>query len=248
VKGHERLFGAAAPWLRPVVEKRAMSTPTKTAPAPRAPDLVLASASPRRRELLEQLGLALIVAAAEIDETPLPGERPADYVRRVAGAKCDAVAAARAVAPAEASLPVLAADTIVVAAGDDGPEIFGKPADPDDARRMLARLAGRRHEVSTAYRIRFADKLVERTVTTVVAFRALAPAELEAYVACGEWRGKAGGYAVQGIAGAFVTELRGSHTNVIGLPLAEALADLQAAGALPAYPPGAFGEAGGADA
>jgi len=214
-----------------MVEKRAMDA----APAPRAPDLVLASASPRRRELLERLGLSLVVAAAELDETPLPGERPADYVRRVAGAKCDAVAARRAAAGP--SLPVLAADTTVVVAG----EILGKPADADDARRMLARLAGRRHEVATAYRIRFNDKLVERAVTTLVVFRALAPAELEAYVASGEWRGKAGGYAVQGIAGAFVTELRGSHTNVIGLPLAEVLADLQAMGALPGYPRAAFG-------
>ena len=203
------------------------------APAARAPDLVLASASPRRRELLEGLGLALVIAAAEIDETPQPGERPTDYVRRVAGAKCDAVVAART----DAALAVLAADTTVIAAG----EILGKPADADDARRMLGRLTGRRHEVATAYRIRFADKLAERTVTTVVGFRALTPAEIEAYVASDEWRGKAGGYAVQGIAGAFVTELRGSHTNVIGLPLAEVLADLQALGALPHYPPGAFG-------
>ncbi len=207
------------------------------APAPRAPDLVLASASPRRRELLEQLGLVLVVAAAEIDETPLPGERPGDYVRRVAGAKCDAVAAARA--SAEPALPVLAADTTVVARAS---EILGKPADAADARGMLSRLGGRRHEVATAYRIRFADKVLERTVTTIVTFRALAPAELDAYVASGEWRGKAGGYAVQGIAGAFVTELRGSHTNVIGLPLAEVLADLQAAGALPRWPPEAFGQ------
>jgi septum formation protein len=203
------------------------------------PDLVLASASPRRRELLERLGLVLVVAAAELDETALPGERPNDYVRRVAGAKCDAVAAARAgLAPA---LPVLAADTTVVVAG----EILGKPADAEDARRMLTRLAGRRHEVATAYRLRFGGGLVERVVTTAVAFRALAPAEIDAYVASGEWRGKAGGYAVQGIAGAFVTELRGSHTNVIGLPLAEVLADLQAAGALPRWPPPGFGQAAG---
>jgi septum formation protein len=211
-----------------------MQAPT----SPRAPDLVLASASPRRRELLEQMGLALIVAAADVDETPLGGERPADYVRRVAGAKCDVVAAARAsVTPV---LPVLAADTTVIAAG----EILGKPADADDARRMLARLTGRRHEVSTAYRIRFGEKLIERTVTTTVGFRALAPGELDAYVASNEWHGKAGGYAVQGIAGAFVTDLRGSHTNVIGLPLAEVLADLQAAGALPHYPPAGFGAGG----
>jgi septum formation protein len=205
---------------------------------PRAPDLVLASASPRRRELLERLGLALLVAAADVDEAPLPGERATDYVRRVAGAKCDAVVAARGeLGEAAAALAVLAADTTVVVAG----EILGKPADADDARRMLARLAGRRHEVATAYRIRFRERTVERTVTTTVSVRALAPAEIEAYVASGEWQGKAGGYAVQGIAGAFVTELRGSHTNVIGLPVTEVLADLQALGALPGYPPPAFG-------
>jgi septum formation protein len=206
-------------------------------PTDRAPDLVLASASPRRRELLERMGLVLVVAAVDIDESPLPGERPADYVRRVAGAKCDAAVTARAAQPDAAPLAVLAADTTVVS----GRAILGKPADEADARRMLEGLAGRRHEVATAYRIRFADRTAERTVTTAVSFRALAPAELDAYVASGEWRGKAGGYAVQGIAGAFVTELRGSHTNVIGLPVAEVLADLQALGALPRWPPAAFG-------
>jgi septum formation protein len=213
------------------------------------PDLILASASPRRRELLEQLGLVLVVAAADIDETPLPGERPLDYVKRVAGGKCDAVAAARASASPPLplpTLPILDADTTVIVPGPSGPEILGKPADEADARRMLERLAGRRHEVTTAYRVRLGDAVVERAVTTVVVFRALAATEVDAYVASGEWRGKAGGYAVQGIAGAFVTELRGSHTNVIGLPLAEVLADLQAAGALRRYPPAGFGAGVGA--
>jgi septum formation protein len=209
--------------------------------AVRPPDLVLASASPRRRELLERLGLSLVVAAADVDETPLPGERPADYVRRVAGSKCDTVVAARSPAVA-AGLAVLAADTIVIAAGDAN-QILGKPVDADDARRMLTRIAGRKHEVATAYRIRVGERTVERTVATIVSFRALSPAEIDAYVASGEWRGKAGGYAVQGIAGAFVTELRGSHTNVIGLPVSEVLADLQALGALPGYPPPGFGGA-----
>ncbi len=208
----------------------------------RAPDLVLASASPRRRELLERLGLALVVAATDADETPRPGERPADYVRRVAGAKCDAAVAAltsgaHPLAEAGAGLAVLAADTTVIVAS----EILGKPADADDARQMLVRLAGRRHEVATAYCIRFGARAAERPVTNVVGLPAPAPAEIDAYVASREWRGKAGGYAIQGIAGAFVTELRGSHTNVIGLPLAEVLADLQALGALPRYPPPAFG-------
>jgi nucleoside triphosphate pyrophosphatase len=200
-----------------------------------AADLVLASASPRRRELLEQLGLVLEVTPANVDETPRPDERPADYVRRVAAAKCDAIAGARpAGGPA---LPVLAADTIVVV--DD--QILGQPVDEADARRMLVALAGRRHEVTTAYRICFGGRTVERAVTTTVNFRSLRPAEIDAYVASGEWRGKAGGYAVQGRAGAFVPELRGSHTNVIGLPVAEVLADLQALEALPRYPAPAFG-------
>ena len=195
-------------------------------------DLVLASASPRRRELLEQLGLILDVAPANVDETPHPGERPGDYVKRVAAAKCDAVAQARTT-----DLPIVAADTIVIV--DDA--ILGQPADDADARRMLLALAGRRHDVTTAYKISFRGKTLERSVTTAVSFRSLRPPEIDAYLASGEWRGKAGGYAVQGRAGAFATELRGSHTNVIGLPLAELLADLQALEALPGYPPPAFG-------
>jgi nucleoside triphosphate pyrophosphatase len=198
-------------------------------------DVVLASASPRRRELLEQLGLVLEVAPANVDETPRPGERPMDYVRRVAAAKCDAVAATReAAVPA---VPIVAADTIVIV--DD--QILGQPANEDDARRMLVALGGRRHDVTTAYRIAFGGKTVDRAVTTTVSFRSLQPAEVDAYLASGEWRGKAGGYAVQGRAGAFSTDLRGSHTNVIGLPLAEVLADLQALEALPRYPPRGFG-------
>jgi len=200
-----------------------------------AVDLVLASASPRRRELLGQLGLVLEVTPANVDETPLPGERPADYVRRVAAAKCDAVAQARAGdLPA---VPVVAADTIVIV--DD--QILGQPTDEADARRMLLALAGRRHDVTTAYRIIFGGRTLDRAVTTTVSFRSMRPAEVDAYIASGEWRGKAGGYAVQGRAGAFASELRGSHTNVIGLPLAELLADLQALEALPRYPPPGFG-------
>jgi septum formation protein len=199
------------------------------------PDLVLASASPRRRELLEQLGLNLQVTPANVDETPHPGERPGDYVRRVAAAKCDAVATTRALDLP--GIPILAADTIVIV--DD--QILGQPLDEADARRMLLLLAGRRHEVTTACRISFGGRTLDRAVTTIVSFRSLQPAEVDAYLASGEWQGKAGGYAVQGRAGAFVTELRGSHTNVIGLPLAEVLADLQALQALPGYPPAGFG-------
>lgn len=195
-------------------------------------DLLLASASPRRRELLERIGLTLRVSAPDIDESPGDGEAAADYVRRMAAGK---LAAARAMTShgALAGLAVLAADTIVILQG----RILGKPRDRDDAADMLGRLAGHRHEVTTAYRIALGTREVERAVTTAVAFRMLDPRELEAYLECDEWRGKAGAYAVQGVAAAFVTELRGSLTNVVGLPLAEVLADLRALGALPAYPP-----------
>jgi len=196
------------------------------------PDLILASASPRRRELLERLGLRLRVAPADVDETPRDGEPAAEYVRRMA---LDKLAAARdKQAPAETA--VLAADTIVVLQG----AILGKPRDEDDARAMLRRLAGHRHEVMTAYRIAFGAREIDRTVTTAVAFRLIDPAELEAYIGSREWSGKAGAYAVQGVAAVFVTELRGSLTNVVGLPLAEVLADLRALGAVPTYPPAGF--------
>ena len=206
------------------------------------PDLVLASASPRRRELLERLGVVLRIIPADADETVEPHERAVDYVRRVAMAKCDKVFEGLApggvtAAPVEPALAVLAADTTVVV--DE--TILGKPADGAEARAMLARLAGRRHEVITATSIRFGARRIERTVRTLVAMRALQPSEIAAYLACDEWRGKAGGYALQGIAAAFVSDLRGSVTNVIGLPLAEVLADLQALEALPRYPAPAFG-------
>jgi septum formation protein len=198
-------------------------------------DLVLASASPRRRELLERIGLRLRVAPVDLDETPRPGEAARPYAQRLAAEKC----AACVERGAGDELPVLAADTVVVVEG----QIFGKPADEAEASAMLQRLSGRRHEVVTAYHIRHRGAEVARAVTTAVTFRLLAPAEVQAYVASGEWRGKAGGYAVQGIAALFATELRGSLTNVIGLPLAEVVADLRAAGGLPGYPPPAFGGA-----
>jgi septum formation protein len=201
------------------------------------PDLVLASASPRRQELLARLGLRLRVEPAAIDESPHPDERAADYVRRMAGEKCAAALARLGAGLGE--LPVLAADTTVVVEG----QILGKPADAAEAEAMLRRLCGRRHEVITAYRVQRAAAATERAVTTQVTFRLATPAEIAAYVASGEWQGKAGGYAIQGIAAVFATEIRGSLTNVIGLPLAEVVADLRAVGALPGWPPAAFGAA-----
>lgn len=202
-------------------------------------DLVLASASPRRAELLTRVGLRLAVRPADIDETPRTDEAPADYVRRVASEKASAAQAA--LPPELGSLPVLAADTTVIL----DRQILGKAADAGEARAMLQRLAGRRHEVSTAYRIVRGEASIERTVTTQVSMRLVSPGELDAYLASREWEGKAGAYAVQGIAAVFVSEVRGSITNVVGLPLAETVADLQALGALPAWPPAGFGvEAG----
>lgn len=179
------------------------------------------------------MGLRLRLLATELDESVRAGELPADYVRRVAAEKAAAAVQALAGDPELlASTPVLAADTTVIV----DRRALGKPADEAEARAMLAALAGRRHEVTTAYRIVLGKREADRAVTTTVAFRLLDAREVDAYVAGGEWRGKAGGYAVQGVAAAFVTELRGSPTNVIGLPLAEVLADLRALGALPGYP------------
>jgi septum formation protein len=234
--GHSRRFPA------PIVEcviARASRPPRQRgytrATLERTPDLILASASPRRRELLQGVGLVLAIEPVDVDETARAGEPARAYAARVAAEKCEA-AMAKLGTPAQA---VLAADTVVTLAG----EILGKPDDEAHAAAMLRRLAGHRHEVLTAYRIRHGERMVERLVATGVSFRSLDTKEIAAYLACGEWRGKAGAYAIQGIAGSFVTEVRGSFTNVVGLPLAEVLADLRALAALPGYPPPAFGVA-----
>jgi septum formation protein len=198
-------------------------------------DLVLASASPRRAELLSRIGIRLRIAPSEIDETPLPDEKPLDYARRLALEKCEQ--GQRRLADEGASLPVLAADTIVVL----DRRILGKPADGQEAGAMLAQLSGRNHEVITAYRIQQGAAATARAVSTVVKFRLLKPEEISAYVESGEWEGKAGGYAIQGIAGLFASEIRGSFTNVVGLPLAEVVADLRALGALTGWPRPGFG-------
>ncbi|RMH39447.1 MAG: septum formation protein Maf [Deltaproteobacteria bacterium] len=183
--------------------------------------LILASASPRRRELLARAGVAVQVAPADIDECAAAGEDAVSYARRIAAAKADAVAARHP------GRWVLAADTVVEVDGD----LLGKPADTGEARAMLARLAGRSHRVTTAYRLRGPDGAAhDGHVTTEVVMRPLSPREIDEYVASGEWRGKAGGYAVQGIAAAIVREVRGSITNVVGLPLAEVVELLSRAG------------------
>jgi septum formation protein len=188
------------------------------------PRLVLASASPRRKELLEAVGLSPEIVPADIDETRRPDEEALHYARRLAGEKAHAVAKTRA------NRPTLGADTIVVV--DD--VVLGKPTDAEDARRMLQLLAGRAHRVVTAYQLVFGEAARGRAVETEVRFRPLSPAELEGYVGSREWEGKAGGYAIQGIAGAFVRSVHGSYTNVVGLPLCEVIEDLATIGALPA--------------
>ncbi|HLL51928.1 MAG TPA: Maf family protein [Myxococcaceae bacterium] len=181
--------------------------------------LVLASSSPRRRELLSSLGLTFEVKGADIDEAVRPGESPPAYVERLAREKAAAVAAKY---PGAA---VLAADTSVVLEE----EILGKPKDVADAERMLAALSGRGHSVLTG--IAVAGPLERsRVIGTEVRFRPLSPEEIAWYARTGEPLDKAGAYAIQGIAGAFISEIRGSPSNVVGLPLWETVELLQRAG------------------
>lgn len=176
--------------------------------------VVLASGSPRRRQLLTGLGLDLVVKPADIDESVRVGESPTEYVRRLALEKAAAVDGGGA--------PVLAADT-TVAVDDD---VLGKPVDAAEARSFLRRLSDRWHETHTGIAVN-ADALV---VTTMVRFRPLQLAEINWYLATGEPFDKAGGYAIQGLAASFVIEVRGSVSNVVGLPLAETVGLLRRAG------------------
>ena len=191
--------------------------------------LILASSSPRRAEILRDAGFAFEVAPADIDETPRPSERAHALVRRLAEAKARAVAAR-----AGSDAIVLGADTEVVVDG----EVFGKPADAADARRMLEKLSGRAHEVITGVALlRTRDgALLEAIESTQVTFATITPQEIEAYVASGEPLGKAGAYAVQGLGGRFVTRIEGCYFNVVGLPLARVYAllrDLECGGWTP---------------
>ena len=180
--------------------------------------LVLASASPRRREFLEKLGLTFEVDPADVDERVLKGEKARDYVMRVAQAK------AAKVASRHKGALVLAADTSVIV--DDA--ILGKPKDADDAREMLSRLSGRQHEVMSAVAMDGTDKAAIR-VETKVRFRPLTSEEIQWYVGTGEPLDKAGAYGVQGLGGTFVLSIEGSFSNVIGLPMAETIGLLKLA-------------------
>ncbi len=184
------------------------------------PSLYLASRSPRRAELLHTLGVDFAVVDVAVDETPLPQELAEAYVRRLAQAKAQAGRAASAERRA-----VLAADTTVVCAD----EIFGKPLDAADAERMLGLLSGRWHSVLTGVALAAAH-LTVICVQTRVLFRPLSRLEIQRYWASGEPLDKAGAYGIQGLGGALVTRLEGSYSNVVGLPLAETLTLLNAAG------------------
>jgi septum formation protein len=187
-----------------------------------AAQLILASASERRVDLLRQIGLAPDrIVPAELDETPRRGETPRHLVLRLAEAK------ARAVALRHPGAFVLGADTAVAA----GARILPKAETEAEARQCLRLLSGRRHRVHGGVALLSPDgRIGRRHVVTSVAFKRLEPAEIDAYIASGEWHGKAGGYAVQGRAGAFVRLIVGSYSNVVGLPLYETAALLRGLG------------------
>jgi septum formation protein len=184
--------------------------------------LVLASASPRRRELLDQIGVAYVVLAVDVDESAQPGEPPHLLVQRLARAKALAGRGRDG-----GARPVLGADTIVVLQG----QVFGKPRDAADAARMLRALSGRSHQVLSAVALAMPDGAISTALSdTEVQMRELSPAEIDAYWASGEPEGKAGAYAIQGRGAVFIRHIRGSYSGVMGLPLYETAALLQAQG------------------
>lgn len=191
-----------------------------THPVPSRPRLILGSGSPRRKELLAVLGVVPdAILPPDIDENPGPGELPGPYCARIAREKLAAI-------PAGADDVVLSADTTVAL----GRRILGKPADADEARAFLDLLSGRRHRVYTALAVRRGDRIWEKLVESRVKMKHLSPTEREGYIATGDWQGKAGGYSIQGPAGAFIPWISGSHSAIVGLPLAETALLLQAAG------------------
>ena len=188
------------------------------------PELVLASASPRRIELLAQVGITPDhIDPADIDETPLKGETPPRLAERLASTKAQVVAARRPDAV------VIAADTVVAV----GRRFLEKAAEEDEATRFLKLLSGRNHRVFTGVAVVRAGRLSARVNETRVSFKPLSDDEIAAYVASGDWRGKAGGYGIQGPAGAFVQRIVGSHPAVMGLPLYETVQLLRGAGVRP---------------
>lgn len=194
--------------------------------------LVLASASPRRLALLEQVGIEPhALRPASIDETPKKGERPRTLAQRLAKAKALAARDRLRLDPELGDAFILAADTVVAI----GRHVLGKPEFLDEAAQSLATLSGRTHKVYTAVcLVTPEDDVRMRTVETRVRMKRLNREEVDSYLACGEWRGKAGGYAIQGVAGAFIEKIVGSYSNVVGLPLIEVVSLLTGEG-FPVY-------------
>lgn len=217
---HDRLVGLGEP-------KRMIRTISRSSP------LLLGSGSPRRREILEGLGIPLVVRAADVDEDVAQGESIDEYLVRVVSAKLVAVANE---VTALGAAGALAADTIVVL--DD--EILGKPRDTADAVRLLRLLAGRQHRVLTRFAVSTREAPKElagaRVVESMVSMRAAQPEELERYAATGEGLDKAGAYALQGCGAFLVERIEGSHSNVIGLPACEVVLELRRLGLLSAFP------------
>lgn len=184
------------------------------------PRLVLGSASPRRLELLAQIGVTpAALRPADIDESPLKDEIPRDYVCRIARQKAKAI-------PCGQGEVLLCADTTVAV----GRRILGKPEDEVEAARFMRLMSGRRHRVLTAVTLTYQGRIRERLVETTVRMRPISDTELARYLAFGDWRGKAGGYAIQGAAAAFIPWIQGSFSAVVGLPLAETAAMLSSIG------------------
>ncbi|WP_426034123.1 Maf family protein [Cypionkella sp. TWP1-2-1b2] len=182
--------------------------------------LILGSGSPRRKELLAQLGIIPdAILPPDINEDPLKGELPRPYCARLAREKAAAI-------PADPDDIILTADTTVAL----GRRILGKPADAGEAARFLTDLGGRRHQVITAIAVKRGDKIWSRESVSAVKMKRLSDVELNTYLASMEWQGKAGAYAIQGAAGAFIPWISGSFTGIVGLPLAETAALLAAAG------------------
>jgi len=184
--------------------------------------LILASASPRRRELLEEIGIECEVIPSGVDEEFLEGETPVEHVKRLSREKCSAISS-----PVPDAW-ILGADTIVLIDG----EILGKPGTPDEERHMLMKLSGREHAVITGFSIinRNADVVVSDAVESRVVFKELSEDEIAWYARSMEPYDKAGGYAVQGMASCFIIEIHGSYTNVVGLPVCEVVSALKKVG------------------
>lgn len=195
--------------------------------------LLLASGSPRRREMIRDLGLKFEACSLDVDESVHEGECATDYVQRVTAQKMMA-GQAHAAALDLPLYGVLAADTIVVFEG----AILGKPRDRADAFQMILRLSGRTHQVMTSYALlRLADsRVLQRIISTDVTFRDASPQEMQGYVATGEGDDKAGAYAIQGVGAFLVSGIAGSYSNVVGLPLCELVQDLKELGFLSVYP------------